>query len=75
MEEIGAGGIGRSGHRLEISPSGLLNEAIADGDFVGGVSGGSCGGRVDGGSRGRGRGKDVLERSVGLRRGFEGEES
>lgn len=73
MEEIGAGGIGRSGHRLEISPSGLLNEAIADGDFVGGVSGGSCSGRVDGG--GGGRGKDVLERGVGLRRGFEGEES
>lgn len=65
MEKIGASGIGRSGHRLEISPSGLLNEAVADQDFVAGVSGGSGGGRVDGDGGG---GKDVLEGGVGLRR-------
>lgn len=75
MEETGAGGIGRSGHRLEISPSGLLNEAIADGDFVARVSGGSGSGRVDGsGGGGGGGGKDVFEGGVGLRRGLEGEE-
>lgn len=70
VEKIRAGGIGRGGHRLEVSPGGLLNEAVADRDFVAGVRGGGGGRRVDGG----GGGEDVLEGGVGLGGGLEGEE-
>lgn len=58
----GGGGVGRgrSGHGLEVSPSGLLHEVVADGDLV---AGGGGGGGVDGGGGG-GR-KHVSEGCVG----------
>lgn len=54
------GGAGRGGHGLEVGPGGLFDEAVANGDFVSGVGGGSGGGGVEGGAR-----DEVFERSVG----------
>lgn len=62
MEELWARWVaGRRGHGLEVSPSGLLDEAVANGDTVAG------GGGIDGGG---GERKHVFEGSV--RGGFEG---
>lgn len=60
-EEVGSGGAALGGgHGLKVGPGGLLNEAVADGNFLAGVHGG--GGGVHGGV---GRRKHVSEGSVG----------
>lgn len=58
---MGARGIRRGGHGLEVSPGSLLNKAVADGNFIGGSGVGSsrCWG-VNGGGR-----EKVFNRSVG----------
>lgn len=64
-EKVWAGGgvgRGRSGHGLEVSPSGLLHEVVADGDLI---AGGGGGGGVDGGGGGGGGRKHVSEGCVG----------
>lgn len=60
-EEVGSGGAALGGgHGLKVGPGGLLNEAVADGNFLAGVHGG--GGGVHGGV---GRREHVSEGSVG----------
>lgn len=60
-EEVWAGWAARgSGHGLEVGPSGLLDEAVANGDMVGRAGGG--GGGINGGGGGR---KHVFKGSVG----------
>ncbi|KAM1093541.1 hypothetical protein ACFX2B_008535 [Malus domestica] len=68
-EEVWARWAGGGGHGLEVGPGGLLNEAVANGDFVAGVVGGGNGGGIHGG----GGGEQVSERSVGFG-ALEGEE-
>lgn len=68
-EEVWARWAGGGGHGLEVGPGGLLNEAVANGDFVAGVVGGGSGGGIHGG----GGGEQVFERSVGFG-ALEGEE-
>lgn len=67
----GGGGRGSRGHGLEVSPSSLLDQMVADGDLVAGAGGGGRGGGVDGGV---GRREHVPEGCVGggSERGLEG---
>lgn len=62
-EEVVAGGARGGGHGLQVCPGRLLDEAVADGDFVAGVAaeGGAAGGLDAGG----GPREQVLEGGVG----------
>lgn len=60
VEKVWGGGVRGGRHGLKVGPCGLLDETVTNGDFVGGVSGGSGGGGVQRGAR-----DEVFERSVG----------